>query len=141
MAACALPMTFINSYIGFTVCMTLWGLGFGGFWLFMPAAMADVIDEVVAKNKKRDDGIYMGLRAFFGRLSYASQALVFWAIHTITKFDQNPESPQALFGIHLHMALIPAIFFLAGALVFSRLNTLTPAGIKNNKKILAELDL
>ncbi len=141
MAACALPMTFINSYIGFTICMSLWGLGFGGFWLFMPAAMADVIDEVVARTKTRDDGIYMGLRAFFGRLSYASQALVFWSIHSITKFNQDPQSAQALLGIHLHMALIPALFFLAGAIVFSRLNTLTPDGIGKNREILADLDL
>jgi len=134
-------MTFINSYVGFTICMTLWGMGFGGFWLFMPAAMADVIDEIVAKEGKRNDGIYMGFRAFFGRLSYASQALVFWAVHSLTSFAENPRSPQALFGIHLHMALIPAIFFIAGAVVFSRLNTLNSVKAAESKLRLQELGL
>ncbi len=141
MAVFALPMTFINSYAGFTICMTLWGMGFGGFWLFMPAAMADVIDEIVAKEGKRNDGIYMGFRAFFGRLSYASQALVFWAVHSLTSFAENPRSPQALFGIHLHMALIPAIFFIAGAVVFSRLNTLNSVKAAESKLRLQELGL
>jgi len=141
MALFALPMTFISSYTGFTICMTLWGMGFGGFWLFMPAAMADVIDEIVVKEGKRQDGIYMGFRAFFGRLSYASQALVFWAVHTATGFNADPRSPQALFGIHLHMALIPALFFIAGAVLFAKLNTLDAAKTALSRQRLQEQQL
>jgi glycoside/pentoside/hexuronide:cation symporter, GPH family len=74
MAAFSFPMFFVSTQLGFTVMITLWGLGFGGFWLFMTPAMADVIDELVLRTGKREDGLYLGFRAFFGRLSYASQA-------------------------------------------------------------------
>lgn len=141
MALFALPMTFTSSYANFTLWMTLWGIGFGGFWLFMPSAMADVIDEIVIQEGKRDDGIYLGFRAFFGRLSYASQAITFWLIHTLTDFSSNPTSQSAKFGIHLHMALIPAIFLIIGAVIFMRLNTLTPEKVDNNKEQLKLLNL
>lgn len=141
MALFALPMTFITGYTGFTICMTLWGMGFGGFWLFMPAAMADVIDEIVIQDGKRNDGIFMGFRAFFGRLSYASQAVVFWAVHSITGFNADPHSSSALLGIHLHMALIPALFFIAGAAVFTKLNTLTTALVEKHKDELQKMNL
>lgn len=141
MAICAFPMTFVNGYAGFTLFMALWGMGFGGFWLFMPAAMADVIDGIVVQDKRRQDGIYLGFRAFFGRLSYATQAVTFWAIHTLTGFADDPLSASARLGIHLHMALIPALLFLTGALVFARLNTITPASIEQVRKELRALDL
>jgi GPH family glycoside/pentoside/hexuronide:cation symporter len=121
--------------------MTLWGLGFGGFWLFMPGAMADVIDEVVVTEKRRNDGVLLGFRAFFGRLSYASQAITFFIIHRLTGFAQNPRSPQAVFGIHLHMGLVPALFLIAGLLVFIRMNTLTPEEVLHHKQQLIEHDL
>ncbi len=141
MAVFSLPMTFIDTYRGFTISMSLWGLGFGGFWLFMPGAMADVIDEIVVKERKREDGIFLGFRAFFGRLSYASQAIIFWTIHSMTHFAEDPRSHSALFGIHLHMGLIPALFIICGVLVFIRLNTLTADSVSRHKEQLIELDL
>lgn len=141
MAIFSLPMTFISSYWGFTVMMGLWGIGFGGFWLFMPGAMADVIDQIVCRTGKREDGIFLGFRAFFGRLSYASQALTFWVIHSLTGFAADPLSSSARFGIHLHMGLVPSVFLIAGLLVFARLNTLTPQKVRQNGIRLAELDL
>ncbi|MDA3939375.1 MAG: MFS transporter [Spirochaetia bacterium] len=62
MAVFSFPMTFINTYTGFTIMMALWGAGFGGFWLMMTPAMADVIDEVVLTKKRRDDGVLLGFR-------------------------------------------------------------------------------
>jgi GPH family glycoside/pentoside/hexuronide:cation symporter len=141
MAVFAVPMTFINSYTGFTIAMALWGVGFGGFWLFMTPAMADVIDEIVVKEKKRNDGVYLGFRAFFGRLSYASQAVTFWLVHSLTQFGSDPYSPQAQLGIHLHLALIPALFLLAGIIVFAKLNTLNREEVALHKQQLEELNL
>ncbi len=137
----SLPMTFISSYTGFTITMGLWGLGFGGFWLFMPGAMADVIDEIVVKEKKRTDGIFLGFRAFFGRLSYASQAITFWIIHSVTGFAIDPRSSASLLGIHLHMGLVPTIFVFCGIIVFVKMNTLTPSEVELHKRELEQLDL
>lgn len=141
MAAFSFPMTFIHTKTGFTISMALWGLGFGGFWTFMGPAMADIVDAVVVSDRRRDDGVLMGIRAFFMRFSYASQALVFWLIHRATDFNADPTTSLAKFGISLHMAAIPSLFFLAGAVVFFRMNTLNPAKIEENKRILATLDI
>lgn len=141
LAAFSLPMTFVSSYSGYLVCMTLWGTAFGGFWLFMTPAMADVIDEIVVKNGFRNDGIYLGFRAFFGRLSYAVQALTFWAVHSLTGFASDPRSARALFGIHIHMALVPTILILIGVVVFWRLNDLDRGKNAEIKERLISLGL
>jgi GPH family glycoside/pentoside/hexuronide:cation symporter len=125
MAAFSFPMVFVSTQIGFTVFMTLWGVGFGGFWLFMTPALADVIDELVLRTGKREDGLYMGFRAFFGRLSYASQALIFWAVHGLTGFAADPRSTSAVKGIKLHLAVIPSILVLLGVGIFAGMNTIT----------------
>ncbi len=141
MAIFAFPMTFVRTKSLFTLFMALWGLGFGGFWTFMGPAMADIVDAIVVIDKRRDDGVLMGIRAFFMRFSYASQAIVFWLIHKMTNFAIDPYSPKATLGISLHMAAIPALFFLAGAVVFYSMNTLTPEKIEQNKDVLAALDI
>jgi glycoside/pentoside/hexuronide:cation symporter, GPH family len=125
MAAFSFPMVFVSTQFGFTVLITLWGLGFGGFWLFITPAMADVIDELVLRTGKREDGLYLGFRAFFGRLSYASQALIFWAVHGLTGFATDPRSASAVMGIKLHLGVIPAVLVLIGVGVFARMNTIS----------------
>ncbi|MCK5153617.1 MAG: MFS transporter, partial [Spirochaetales bacterium] len=141
MAAFSFPMTFINSYTGFTIMMALWGAGFGGFWLMMTPAMADVIDEVVLSKKRRDDGVLLGFRAFFGRLSWAVQASAFWIIHSLTGFAEDPYSPSAIFGIHIHMGLLPSILILIGVLIFWKMNTLNAEKMEIIRGKLEKLDL
>jgi GPH family glycoside/pentoside/hexuronide:cation symporter len=130
MAVFSFPMFFVSTQVGFTVLMTLWGLGFGGFWLFMTPALADVVDELVLRTGKREDGLYMGFRAFFGRLSYASQALIFWAVHGLTGFSVDPRSATAVMGIKLHLAVIPAGLVLVGIGLFACMNSITGASAR-----------
>lgn len=141
MALFAIPLTFVTSQMAFIITMALWGLGFGGFWTFMSPAMADVLDNMVVRQKRRDDGVILGIRAFFMRFSYASQAIVFFSVHTLTGFDPDAMTPAAKFGISLHMGVIPALFFLAGALLFARMNSLTPAMVAQNHLALKQLDV
>jgi len=138
LAVFCLPLMFARGYWGFVVAMFGWGLSFGGFWLLMTPAMADVIDEIVVKTGRRDDGVYLGFRAFFGRLAYAVQALVFWAVHAATGFAADPRSASAQFGIRLHTAAIPALFLVLGGLVFLGLNTLDQKKVEENRRILEE---
>ncbi len=95
LALLCLPLVLVTSYWGFVAAMFGWGLAFGGFWLMMTPAMADVIDGIVVKTGRRDDGVYLGFRAFFGRLAYAVQALSFWLVHKATGFAEDPRSPEA----------------------------------------------
>jgi Na+/melibiose symporter-like transporter len=125
-AITSFPMTFISGYLGFTIAMFFWGMAFGGFWLLMTPAMSDVIDESVVKTGKREDAVMLGFRAFFGRLSYAMQALSFFVVHWATGFDSENLTSLAIFGIHIHLAILPTIYVLIGAFIFWRLNTLNP---------------
>jgi GPH family glycoside/pentoside/hexuronide:cation symporter len=137
----ALPLSFLASATSYMVAMGLWGLGFGGFWTFMSPAMADVIDSLVVEQKRRDDGVVLGIRAFFMRFSYASQAIVFFVVHKLTGFDPIAISDQAIWGIRLHMGVIPALFFLAGGLLFMKMNRLGPAQVEENRLLLSQLDI
>lgn len=141
LAAFCLPLLFVKTYMAFVVAMFGWGLSFGGFWLLMTPAMADVIDEIVVRTGKRDDGIYLGFRAFFGRLAYAIQALSFWAVHSATGFAASPRSALAQTGIRIHTAALPALFLVLGGFVFLRLNRLNQAKVEENRRYLAERNL
>jgi GPH family glycoside/pentoside/hexuronide:cation symporter len=111
--------------------------------MVMTPALADVIDEIVVKTGKRNDGIFMGFRAFFGRLAFAVQAISFWIVHELTGFDGSVDDqiPSVIFGIHLHTGLFPAIFLIIGILVFWILNDLNPEKVESNKRHLAEKGL
>ena len=140
-----IPMIFLRSQIGFIIALAFWGMSFGGFWLIMTPAMADSIDEIVVKTGKRNDGIFLGFRAFFGRLSFAVQALSFWALHELTGFNSDPNATSqtdlALWGINFQLALIPAILVIIGAIVFWKLNTLNKEKVAEIKVKLKEMDL
>lgn len=144
MAVAALAMFLCNTQIQFAIGMFVWGLGFGGFWTFMTPAMADVVDSVVVKQKRRDDGILMGVRAFFMRLSYASQAIVFWLCHKLTNYDpavKGMQEPLARIGIKLHLTAVPALFFCLAAVAMITLNPLTPEKVQENRRLLKEMDI
>ena len=138
LAAFSLPMTFVSDYWGMVVCMFLWGLAFGGFWFLLNPAMADVVDEIVVKTGRRDDGVFYGFRSFFGRLALLVQAISFWVIHQLTGFNIDPHSALALFGIHIHLALLPTVLILLGAFLYWRLNDLTPAACAANRQKLRQ---
>lgn len=104
--------------------------------MLMTPAMADVIDEIVVKTGKRDDGVYIGFRALAGRLAYAVQALSFWIVHSLTGFAQQPRSDLSQLGIRLHTALIPACLLSAGLLLFLSINRLKPETLKNYRETL-----
>ena len=145
MAFFFLPITLpqINNSLGFSLFAFLGGLGFGGYWMIMTPALADVIDEIVVKTGKRNDGIFMGFRAFFGRFAFAVQAISFWLVHEITGFNADIEDQleTAILGIHIHMALIPAIFLLIGVFVFWRMNDLKPEKVNRIKTELKDMSL
>jgi GPH family glycoside/pentoside/hexuronide:cation symporter len=136
LAAACVPMVFPLGYWGYVASMFVWGIAFGGFWMLIAPAMADVIDGIVVRTGRRDDGVYLGFRAFFGRLGYAVQAIAFAVVHTLTGFGANPRSPQAIFGIRLHQAGIPAVLLLVGFVVFKALNTITPESARRNRELM-----
>ncbi len=141
LAVFCLPLLAARSYEAFAAAMFFWGTAFGGFWLLIGPALADVVDGIVVRTGKREEGVYLGFRAFAGRLSYAVQAVSFWAVHAATGFARNPRSAAAVTGIRVHTALMPALFLVAGVLVFRSLNTLTKDRAERNRAVLKERGL
>ncbi len=140
----SLPMLIVSDLYGFTIIAFLIGLGFGGYWMIMTPALSDVIDEIVIKTGRRNDGIFMGFRAFFGRFAFAIQAIAFAVVHELTGFINDPKAVQselALFGIQIHTGLIPALFLFIGVIVFYFMNTLNTEKVSANKEKLREMNL
>ncbi|TXT47752.1 MAG: major facilitator superfamily MFS1 [Spirochaetes bacterium] len=141
LAVFCIPLMFARGYWSFVGAMFFWGIAFGGFWMLMTPALADIIDEIVVTTGRRDDGVYIGFRAFAGRLAYSVQALSFWIVHSLTAFQAEPRGEAAKFGIRLHTALIPAVLLVIGVIVFLKMNTLSAEKTKENREILRTMKL
>jgi len=144
MAAASFPMLFCRTQVMFAVFMFLWGLGFGGCWTFIAPAMADVVDSIVLKERRRNEGVIMGVRAFVMRLSYASQGIVFWLCHSLTKYDTSAPSlqePLAQWGITAHIGLVPSLFFLAAALLLLIAKPIPAETARANREALKQIGL
>jgi len=144
LAAFTIPITFYRDYWLIVFEMLLWGLAMGGFWIMIFPVSADVIDNAVVATKKREEGVYTGFQQFFGRMGIIIQAFTFALIHELTGFDEalgtaQPES--AIWGIHFHQALIPAILVIIGALVFWKWYKLTPEKVLGNQEKIKEMGL
>jgi GPH family glycoside/pentoside/hexuronide:cation symporter len=138
-----LPLAFFNSVTTLMVMMIFWGISLGGFWILTILVFADVIDNAAVETKKREEGVYNGIRQFFARLAIIMQAISFAVVHTLTGFVEGSEtqSAQAVWGISIHFGLIPAVFVIIGGLIFWKWYDLTPEKIEQNKKLLKELAL
>ncbi|NHJ21581.1 MAG: MFS transporter [Candidatus Lokiarchaeota archaeon] len=154
LAAFTIPITFFNTYaiplpVGIIYAliimeMFLWGLAMGGFWTMIFPVSADVIDNAIVVTGKREEGVYTGFQQFFARVGIIIQALTFAVVHQLTGFNESlglnqPES--AIWGIHLHQALIPAIFVIVGALIFWKWYKLTPDVVHKNQEKIKEMGL
>ena len=142
-----IPTAISTEYWQYTLSITFFGVGFGGYWFLITPVMADVIDEIVVKTKKREDGIYMGFRAFFGRLAYGVQAISFTIVHYLTRYQPKVDGVKieqtalAKLGIRIHLAVLPMIFMIIGLIIFWRMNTLTPEKMETIHAELEELNL
>lgn len=140
-ATTTLPLLFLRDYWLIILSMFIWGLALGGFWIMIFPVSADVVDNSIALTKKREEGIYTGFQQFFGRLGIVAQALTFAIVHTITGFDENFITPDAIWGIHIHTGLVPAIFLFIGALCFWKWYDLDREKVLENKRKIKEYGL
>jgi len=64
-------------------------------------------------------------------------------VHTLTGFVEgaDTQSDLAIWGIRIHMAILPMIFMFIGAIILLRFYDLTPEKVKVNKERLAEMGL
>lgn len=145
LTAFTIPLFFFNSVPLMFIGLILWGAGLGGFWTMISPVLADVIDDSVVKFGKRDEGIYNGFQQFFGRLGLFFQVAIFTIVHVLTGFQEGADlidqPPQAVIGIQIHFALIPAIVMLIGTIIFWKYYKLTPDVVTKNQQKVVEMGL
>jgi len=114
------------------------GFALGSIWTLMYPTFSDVIDEIVVKSGKRKEGIYTGIRTFFGRSSNIIAALTIAIIHVGTMYVPGAEAqePLAQWGIRIIIALVPMIFYFIAFLLVWKVYDLTPEKVKNIREEL-----
>jgi glycoside/pentoside/hexuronide:cation symporter, GPH family len=138
-----IPFIFIENLLIIFIAIMIWGVGLGGFWSILAPLLADVIDESVASTGQREEGIYSGVQAFFGRLGIILQAITFALVHDLTGYNPNvqTQTPLAIWGIHIHFGLAPMIFILIATIILWRWYDLTPEKVEINKERIETLGL
>ena len=139
----ALPMMFLDNFIGWVIVLFLWGIGIAGMFILRAVVFADIIDESVIDTGKRNEGMYNGFYIFINRLAIVFQAIIFAVVHELTGFVEGAEtqSETAIWGIRLTMSVIPVFFLLVGTLIFWKVYDITPEKSNIIKAKLKELDL
>jgi GPH family glycoside/pentoside/hexuronide:cation symporter len=143
MGISVLPLVFFRDYLLIIITVFIWGIALGGFWAMIFPVFSDVIDEAVVLHEKREEGIYIGIQQFFGRLGLIIAVMSITIIHSLTGFVEGSETqtPLAVWGIHIHTGLVPAVAILIGALVFWKMYDLKPDKISENQLKIKQLKL
>ncbi|MFX1338984.1 MAG: MFS transporter [Promethearchaeota archaeon] len=137
------PLAFIQDYYLMAFGVFIWGLAQGGYWAMIFPTFSDVIDESVVLHEKREEGTYIGIQQFFGRLGLIIQVMSFAIVHTLTGFVEGSktQTPLAIWGIRVHLAIIPGIAIILGALVFWKMYDLNPRRVSENQLKIQQLKL
>ncbi len=122
------PMTFLGDLISWVIVLMLWGFSLSGMFIAIYPLFADIIDESIVSTKQRNEGLYNGFYAFIMRFALVAQAVVFAVVHILTGFVEGADTqgPLAIVGIHIAMALIPAIIMVIGTVIFWKYYDITP---------------
>ena len=143
MVILAIPLIFVDTILTVIIAVAIFRVAGIGFWVIMLPIISDVVDKAAVKNGIRQEGFYMGVRTFFGRIALIIQAVTFALIHIFTGFEPSAktQSDTAIFGLRLQVAVVPMILMLIGVLLFWKLYDITPEKKEEIKAKLKELDL
>lgn len=143
MVCSAIQFTIFTNLAILLIVIFVFGFGVGGYWVIYPVVFSQVIDESVVNYEQRREGIYNGVLNFFANFGKLLQAVTLAVVHELTGFVEGaPTQPDsALFGIQLHMGLIPATFMAIGLLVFWKFFDITPEKAKQYKEGIIQLKL
>lgn len=137
-----IPMIFISDLIFTTISIALVGVGIGAIWVLMYPCFSDVIDNIVVETGVKREGALTGVRTFFGRAPIILWGIAVPLIHLLTGYvpttsaGKDVQTPLAIFGIRLHMAIIPLIFYFIGFLLMYFVYDLDQRSCNENKEKL-----
>jgi GPH family glycoside/pentoside/hexuronide:cation symporter len=142
-AIALIPFLLISSLVLVMIFAFLLGVSASALWTLMYPTFSDVIDEVVEKTGKRQEGTYFGIRTFIGRLSIVLQAIVFAVVHELTNYVPGAETqtPSAIWGIRIIMALIPMVFFIIAFFLMLKVYDLSLDRVKETQNKLMRLKI
>ncbi len=115
-----LPALWMTTLLEAIIYALLGGIIAGAFWITLGPITADVNDENTVTMGKHQEGTLAGIRTFFFRFALIFQAVIFTIVHITTGYNPNPKSiqtPLAVWGIRIHMGLIPSILALLAFIV------------------------
>lgn len=133
---------FASDIIGALFISLGMGAFMGGLYVCLNPVYSDCMDEMTVKTGKRQEGIYFGVRTFFARTSFIIQAITITLAHELTGFNPVAGAEQtelAIWGIRVHIALVPTIFIFVGFIVFMKFFDLKGEKLQNIKKQLGEI--
>jgi GPH family glycoside/pentoside/hexuronide:cation symporter len=135
------PVLFVTEPIPVMIAMIGLGIGTAAFWVMLTPIFSDTMDEVALKTGKRKEGVYFGIRTFFGRLVLIVAAITFATVHTLTGFNEDPYSPLAILGIRIHTAFVGLVAVVIAGILLWKFYDLTPEKMSEIKAQLKELEL
>ena len=112
--------------------------------IIMTPVIGMMLDETTLKFKAHKEGILLGINVVFQVLAGFFSTLIILVIHGITGFDATAGATQtslAIFGLRLHIAIIPAIIIFIAALIFLKGWTLTGKRMEEVRGQLSEMKL
>jgi GPH family glycoside/pentoside/hexuronide:cation symporter len=139
-----IPLLIAQNMVLAMIGSGLFGFAFGGHAvIYRGILFPDAIDETVVIMGKRREGTFIGVRDFFGRLSFLAQAGIFAFIHIITGFDPTTtnQTDLAKLGISIHLALVPIICTAIVTLLIWKVYDITPEKSKEIRAKIIELKL
>nr|MBD3197670.1 MFS transporter [Candidatus Lokiarchaeota archaeon]MBD3202064.1 MFS transporter [Candidatus Lokiarchaeota archaeon] len=139
-----IPLIFISDLLGIAIFIGIIGCGVSSLYMGNQLIFSDCIDEIIINDKKREEGVFLGIRTFFVRLSIIIQAITFTLTSVITGFDPEigiSPSLEAIWGLKIQFAAVPLIIMLIAGIAFWRLYDLTPEKVRQNKILLNEMEL
>jgi len=120
------------------------GFSLGAFTLSLGPVAADVYDECTISDGKHQEAMYEGIRTFFFRFALIFQAVIFTVVHILTAYNPDPhaiQTPLAIWGIRVHMGLIPSLLNFIAFLIMRKWYDLVGDKKLAVKKKLRELGL
>ena len=142
-----IPFFFVSDLITTTILFALIGFGLGAFWVLMFPNFSDVVDDIVVKTGKRQEGTLSGIRIFTERISLIILAISFATILPLTGYiagadpGQTSQTPLAQLGIRFLIAGIPMIFYFIAFLLIWKVYDLDKAKVAENAEIIKQKQL
>jgi len=138
-----IPLFFVNSLLFAIVATALLGVGIIGINVIIFPLFGDVIDEATARNGTRQESFYVGSRALFANVAIIIQAVTFRLIHIFMGFEpgSSTQSPRAVLGLRIQVAIIPMIIMIIGIILFWKFYDLTPEKKEQIKQQLKQKNL